>query len=69
MVYLEHFITPSVLSRRLKTKTPIPLGPERMTILERVIGLTRLPYSLGCLVFAVVATKIRCSANSIANGS
>jgi len=30
-----------------------PLGPERLTIVERIIGLTRLPYSVGCLLIAV----------------
>src|SRR4029077_15464013 len=35
-----------------ETTTPPPLGPERPTILERVIGMTHLPYSLGCLVFS-----------------
>jgi len=30
-----------------------PLGPERLTLLERIIGLTHLPYSIGCLLIAV----------------
>ncbi len=30
-------------------------GPERITIIERVVGLTHLPYSLGCLVVALAA--------------
>ena len=30
-----------------------PLGPERLTIIERIIGFTRLPYSIGCLLIAV----------------
>ncbi len=30
-------------------------GPERITIIEKIVGLTRLPYSLGCLVVALAA--------------
>ncbi|MGA2665307.1 MAG: hypothetical protein ABSF83_10220, partial [Nitrososphaerales archaeon] len=37
-----------------KTKTETRLGPERLTILERAIAATRLPFSVGCLVFALV---------------
>lgn len=31
------------------------MGPEQLTILERVIRLTRVPYSVGCLVIAILA--------------
>jgi hypothetical protein len=37
-----------VSSRRVR-------GPDQWTIPERIIGLTRLPYALGCLVTALVA--------------
>jgi hypothetical protein len=37
-----------------KTKTPTPLGPERLTILERAIAAAHLPFSAGCLVIALV---------------
>ncbi len=30
-------------------------GPERITIIEKIVGLTHLPYSLGCLVVALAA--------------
>ena len=33
---------------------PDSSGPSRLTILERLVGLLRLPYSIGCLVFAAV---------------
>ncbi len=35
--------------RHVKTSS----GPKRLTIIERIIGLTCLPYSIGCLLIAV----------------
>jgi hypothetical protein len=37
-----------------ETKTATTLGPERLTILERAIAAAHLPFSVGCLVLALV---------------
>jgi hypothetical protein len=37
-----------------KTKTATSLDPERLTILERAIAAAHLPFSVGCLIFALL---------------
>ena len=39
----------------LKTKTPPPSGPERLTVLERAIAAAHLPFPAGCLILAIIA--------------